>query len=123
MFIESIGRPDLRDNAEEFALELYDSLHNKVLKLPTETIVFPTHHGTSVVPDDGIFSTTIGKTREHDVLKLSKEEFVKQVVSIAVPRPMNYQRIIQINKGSIPLTQDEIPDLELGPNRCSISGV
>ena len=123
LFIESIGRPDLRDNAEDFALELYDSLHNKLLKLPSETIVFPTHHGTSVVPVNGVFSTTIGKTKEHDVLKLSKEDFVKQVVSITVPRPMNYQRIIQINKGSIPLTPDEIPDLELGPNRCSISGV
>ena len=123
LFIESIGRPDLRDNAEDFALELYDSLHNKLLKLPSETIVFPTHHGTSVVPINGVFSTIIGKTKEHDVLKLSKEDFVKQVVSITVPRPMNYQRIIQINKGSISLTPDEIPDLELGPNRCSISGV
>ncbi|MCH9657969.1 MBL fold metallo-hydrolase [archaeon] len=123
LFIESIGRPDLRDNAEDFALELYDSLHNKLLKLPSETTVFPTHHGISVVPVNDVFSTTIGKTKEHDVLKLSKEDFVKQVVGVAVPRPMNYQRIIQINKGSVPLTPDEIPDLEMGPNRCSISGV
>jgi len=123
LFVESIGRPDLRDNAEVFALELYDSLHNKLLKLPSDTIVFPTHHGMSVVPVNGVFSTTIGKTRKHEILKLSKEDFVKQVVSIAVPRPMNYQRIIQINKGSIPLTPSDVPDLELGPNRCSISGV
>lgn len=122
LFIESIGRPDLRDNAEEFALDLYDSLHNKLLKLPSDTIVFPTHHGTSVDSINGVFSTTIEKTKQHDILNLSKEEFVKQVVSITVPRPMNYQKIIQINKGSVPLTQSEVPDLELGPNRCSISG-
>ena len=122
LFIESIGRPDLRDNAEDFALDLYESLHNKLLKLPLETKVFPTHHGPSVASENGAFLTTIGRTKEHEVLKLSKEEFVKQVVSIAVPRPMNYQRIIQINKGSIPLAQSEIPDLEMGPNRCSISG-
>ena len=123
LFIESIGRPDLRDNAEDFALDLYDSLHNKLLKLPRETKVFPTHHGSSVDSVNGVFLTTIEHTKEHEVLKLSKEDFVKQVVSIAVPRPMNYQKIIQINKGSIPLTLSEIPDLELGPNRCSISGV
>jgi len=123
LFIESIGRPDLRDNAEEFALELYDSLHNKLLKLPSDTIVFPTHHGPLVNSVNGVFSTTIEKTKQHGVLKLSKEEFVKQVVSIVVPRPMNYQKIIQINKGSIPLTPSDVPDLELGPNRCSISGV
>ena len=123
LFIESIGRPDLRDNAEAFALDLYDSLHEKLLKLPSDTLVFPTHHGNSVNSVNGIFSTTIEKTKQHDVLKLSKEDFVKQVVGLSVPRPMNYQRIIQINKGSIPLTDSEVPDLELGPNRCSISEI
>jgi glyoxylase-like metal-dependent hydrolase (beta-lactamase superfamily II)/rhodanese-related sulfurtransferase len=123
LFIESIGRPDLRDRAEEFAHHLYDSLHNKLLKLPSDTIVFPTHHGPLVNSVNGVFFTTIEKTKQHEILKLSKEDFVKQVVSIVVPRPMNYQRIIQINKGSIPLTPSDVPDLELGPNRCSISGV
>ncbi|MBM2819244.1 MAG: Beta-lactamase domain protein [Nitrosarchaeum sp.] len=121
LFIESIGRPDLRDKAEEFAGQLYDSLHNKLLKLPSNMIVFPTHHGVSIKPVDEVFSTTIEKAKEHDILKLSKEEFVKQVVSVTIPRPMNYQKIIQINKGTIPLIQTDIPNLELGPNRCSIT--
>lgn len=123
LFIESIGRPDLRDNAEEFAHHLYDSLHNKLLKLPSETIVFPTHHGMAVIPENKVYSTTIEKAKQHDVLKLSKEAFVKHVVSITIPRPMNYEKIIQINKGTIPIIQTEIPDLELGPNRCSIAGI
>lgn len=94
LFIESIGRPDLRDNAEEFAVQLYDSLHNKLLRLSPDTVVFPTHHGASVTSVNGVFSTTIGKAKEHDVLKLSKEEFVKQAVDVSAPRPMNYQKII-----------------------------
>ncbi|MCV0392707.1 MAG: MBL fold metallo-hydrolase [Nitrosopumilus sp.] len=122
LFIESIGRPDLRDQAEEFANHLYDSLHNKILTLLPETLVFPTHHGVTVKPENGVYSTTIEKAKQHDVLQLSKDEFVKHIVSITVPRPMNYQRIIQINKGTIPLTLADIPDLELGPNRCSIAG-
>ena len=123
LFVESVGRPDLRDQAEEFALHLFDSLHNKLLKLEPDTLVFPTHHGQSVKPTNGIYSTTIEKTKQHDILKLSKEEFVKQVVGVTVPRPMNYQKIIQINKGTIPLVTTDIPDLELGPNRCSIAEV
>ena len=107
LFIESIGRPDLRDKAEEFAGQLYDSLHGKILKLAPETIVLPTHHGTTVKPVNGVFSTTIAKAKQHDVLKLSKDEFVKKVTSATVPRPMNYQKIIQINKGSIPLVQEK----------------
>ena len=122
LFVESIGRPDLRDQAEEFAKYLFDSLHNKLLKLKPDTTVFPTHHGQSVTPTNGIYSTTIKKAKQHDILKLSQKEFVKQVVGVTVPRPMNYQKIIQINKGSIPLVAIEIPDLELGPNRCSIAG-
>ena len=120
LFIESIGRPDLRDKAEEFAKDLYDSLHNKLLKLPPDTIVFPTHHGLSVKPENGKFSTTIEKAKMHSILQLSKDEFVKKVVSVTLPRPMNYQKIIQINKGSLPLVLADVPDLELGPNRCSI---
>ena len=122
LFIESIGRPDLRDNAEEFAGELYDSLHDKLLKLPSHTIVFPAHHGQTVKSDNGIFSTTIEKASKHDILQLSKEEFVRKVVGMTPPRPMNYQKIIQINKGSITLAQADVPDLELGPNRCSVAG-
>lgn len=122
LFIESIGRPDLRDNAQEFAGELYNSLHNNLLKLPSNTIVFPAHHGISVKPENGVFFTTIEKASKHEILQLSKEEFVKKVVGMTPPRPMNYRKIIQINKGSLPFVQKDIPDLELGPNRCSIAG-
>jgi len=122
LFIESIGRPDLRDKAEEFAGELYDSLHNKLLKLSLHTIVFPAHHGQTVKSENGVFSTTIERASKHEILQLSKEEFVKKVVGMTPPRPMNYQKIIQINKGSLPFATNEIPDLELGPNRCSIAG-
>jgi len=122
LFIESIGRPDLRDKAEEFAGELHDSLHNKLLKLAPHTIVFPAHHGQTVKPENGVFSTTIEKASKHEILQISKEEFVKKVVGMTPPRPMNYQKIIQINKGSLSFTANDIPDLELGPNRCSIAG-
>lgn len=121
LFVESIGRPDLRDKAKEFASDLYESLHNKLLKLPPGTVVFPAHHGESVKSQNGVFSITIDEAKNHDILKLSKEDFVKEIVNLSIPRPMNYQKIIQINKGSEPLVVENIPDLELGPNRCSVS--
>ena len=123
LFVESIGRPDLRDKAEEFAADLYESLHNKLLKLPPEIMVFPAHHGELVKSQNEVFSITIDKAKNHDILKLSKEDFIKEIVNLSIPRPMNYQKIIQINKGSEPLVAENIPDLELGPNRCSVSGV
>lgn len=120
LFVESIGRPDLRDKADEFAAELYITLHDKLLSLPQDTMVFPTHHGEGVKTVNDAFYSTIGKSKKLPWLDLSKQEFVSKVVSITVPRPMNYRKIISINKGEIELIHSEIPDLEIGPNRCAV---
>lgn len=120
LFVESVGRPDLRDKAAEFAAHLYGSLHNKLLKLPPHVVVLPAHHGEFVKPQSGVYSTTIEKAKTHHVLSLSKDDFVREIEKITLPRPMNYRKIIDINKGSAPLNRNEIPDLEIGPNRCSI---
>jgi glyoxylase-like metal-dependent hydrolase (beta-lactamase superfamily II) len=121
LFVEGIGRPDLRDQAEEFATKLYDTLHNKLLKFGDDVKIFPTHHGEGVNPTkDGIFYTTVQNAKKLPLLDLGQAEFVSKVVSITTPRPMNYSMIIKINKGVIPISSEQIPDLEMGPNRCSI---
>jgi glyoxylase-like metal-dependent hydrolase (beta-lactamase superfamily II) len=121
LFVEGIGRPDLRDQAEEFAAKLYDTLHNKLLKFGDDVKIFPTHHGEGVNPTkDGIFYTTVQNAKKLPLLDLGQAEFVSKVVSITTPRPMNYSMIIKINKGVIPISSEQIPDLEMGPNRCSI---
>ena len=59
LFVESVGRPDLADRAEEFAHDLYRSLHEKVLALPGKTLVLPAHYGDEVVvrPDQPVGAT------------------------------------------------------------------
>ena len=121
LFVESIGRPDLRDNAEEFAEQLYNTLHKRLLILPEKTMVFPTHHGENVESVNNAFYSTIGKSKNLPLLDISKQEFLKKVVSMVAPRPMNYQKIIAINKGEVELIQSDIPDLEMGPNRCAVN--
>ncbi|MBI5698594.1 MAG: MBL fold metallo-hydrolase [Thaumarchaeota archaeon] len=121
LFVEGIGRPDLRDQAEEFAAKLYDTLHNKILKFPDNTKIFPTHHGEGIAPTkDGLYYTNTKNAKTLPLLDLGQPEFVSKVVSITTPRPMNYSMIIKINKGVIPVSPMQIPDLEMGPNRCSI---
>ena len=120
LFVESIGRPDLRDNAEEFTEELYDSLHNKLLKLPHYTMVFPTHHGENVQSKNDAFYSTIHQSKKLPWLDILKQEFIKKVVAITRPRPMNYRKIITVNKGALKLVHSEIPDMEIGPNRCAV---
>jgi hypothetical protein len=44
------------------------------------------------------------------------------LVTLTVPpKPMNYNIIISINKKMLPYDEVQIPDLEAGPNSCSIS--
>jgi glyoxylase-like metal-dependent hydrolase (beta-lactamase superfamily II)/3-mercaptopyruvate sulfurtransferase SseA len=96
LFVEGIGRPDLRDQAEEFAAKLYDTLHNKLLKFGDDVKIFPTHHGEGVNPTkDGIFYTTVQNAKKLPLLDLGQAEFVAKVVSITTPRPMNYSMIIK----------------------------
>lgn len=120
LFVESIGRPDLRDKAEEFTEDLYNTLHEKLLKLPSNTMVFPTHHSQDVEPIKDAFYSTIEQSKKLPWLDISKQEFIRKVVAITLPRPMNYQKIIAVNKGELELKKSEIPDLEIGPNRCAI---
>ena len=49
LFLESVGRPDLADQAESFAHNLYRSLHERVLPLTDDIMVFPAHYGVGEV--------------------------------------------------------------------------
>ena len=120
LFVESIGRPDLKDEAEEFTEQLYNTLHEKLLNLPDETLMFPTHHGENADTTNGAFYTSIEKSKKLPWLDIPKQEFIKKVVAITRPRPMNYRKIIAVNKGELELVNSEIPDLEIGPNRCAV---
>jgi glyoxylase-like metal-dependent hydrolase (beta-lactamase superfamily II) len=39
IFVDSIGRPDLRDKAEEFAENLYNTIQQKIMKLPDDIVI------------------------------------------------------------------------------------
>ena len=128
LFVDGVGRPDLRDKAKEFANLIYETLHNKILTLEDS------HDGYSIIVLPGHFdkdrkageliSTTISKVREHvGLLKLPREEFIERIILQVMPTPPNYRKIILINKGdiSIPVSKSDVYELEIGPNRCSIS--
>ena len=50
LFIGEVGRPDLspKHSAQELASLLYDSLHNKLLKLPDSVEIYPAHGAGSL---------------------------------------------------------------------------
>ncbi len=122
LFLESVGRPDLADDAEVFARHLYKSLHDRVLHLSDDIMVFPAHYGASVEVRSGEYvAAPLGELRRKlAVLAVGEEEFVAWAIARVKDRPPNYREIVRINAGrTSPSTAS--PDLEIGPNRCAIA--
>ncbi|MEP7147778.1 MAG: rhodanese-like domain-containing protein [Acidobacteriota bacterium] len=89
LFIGDVGRPDLIGSkgftAEEMGGMLYDSLREKILKLPDETEVYPAHGAGSLCGKSLSKETwsTLGEQRKtnYALKELSKEEFIKIVAA------------------------------------------
>lgn len=123
LFINGIGRPDLRDKASDFAAALYDSLH-KILNMDENTIVFPAHFENNIKIGESIPTTlaTI-KISIGSLLFIDKVRFIERITANTTPTPKSYKDIISINKNNnteLP-SVNEIHELEIGPNRCNIS--
>ncbi|ADD07244.1 rhodanese domain protein / beta-lactamase domain protein (plasmid) [Natrialba magadii ATCC 43099] len=126
LFIESVARPDLEEGdegAEDAAKQLYESLQERVLSLPDDTLIGGAHFSDSAVPaDDDTYTAPIGQL-ESDMAALTMDEadFVELILSDMPPRPANYEDIIATNLGQQAADDEEAFELELGPNNCAAS--
>ncbi len=126
LFVESVARPDLEegdDGAPEAAAQLYESLQERVLTLPDETLIGGAHFSDAAEPaEDGTYTAPIGQlVDEMDALTMDKDEFVDLILSDMPPRPANYEDIIPTNLGQQEADDEEAFELELGPNNCAAS--
>jgi hydroxyacylglutathione hydrolase len=89
LFIGDVGRPDLRASlgwtANDLGAHLYDSLHNKLLTLPDEALVYPAH-GAGSLCGKQLSSDTVSSLRDQRRLNyalqpMSKEEFIRLVTA------------------------------------------
>ena len=97
LFIGDVGRPDLRAamgySAAELANLLYDSLRDKLLRLPDETLVYPAHGAGSLCGKNLSAETvsTIGVQRQYNyaLQPMSKNEFL-EIVTAEQPEAPSY---------------------------------
>jgi glyoxylase-like metal-dependent hydrolase (beta-lactamase superfamily II)/rhodanese-related sulfurtransferase len=126
LFIESVARPDLEegdDGAPDAARQLYETLQERVLTLPDDTLVGGAHFSDAAeAAADGTYTAPIGKlVDEMDALTMERDDFVELILSDMPPRPANYEDIIPTNLGQQTADDDEAFELELGPNNCAAS--
>ncbi|MEO5718261.1 MAG: MBL fold metallo-hydrolase [Chthoniobacterales bacterium] len=112
LFVNDVGRPDLRDGDEDpsaLAGKLYDSLHEKVLTLPDDVKVYPSHGAGSLCGraiSDAPF-TLVGQERKLNWAMQIKDraEFVRQMIDNLPARPAYFSYDVDLNlKGAGPLS-------------------
>jgi rhodanese-related sulfurtransferase/glyoxylase-like metal-dependent hydrolase (beta-lactamase superfamily II) len=89
LFIGDVGRPDLRASlgwsANDLGSHLYDSLHNKILRLPDETLVYPAHGSGSLcgknLSSDTVSTLGVQRLMNYALQPMTKEEFVRLVTA------------------------------------------
>ena len=126
LFIESVARPDLEEGDEgapDAARTLYESLQDRVLTLPDDTLIGGAHFSDAAVPaEDGTYTAPIGElVEEMDALTMDEDDFVEVILSDMPPRPANYEEIIATNLGQNAVDDEKAFTLELGPNNCAAS--
>jgi glyoxylase-like metal-dependent hydrolase (beta-lactamase superfamily II)/rhodanese-related sulfurtransferase len=122
LFVECVGRPDLRDRAGEFAAELYTTCRERLHGLPDDLVVLPGHHGPDVAPAFGqaVMAPLGALRRSIHLFHLSRYEFIRYVTTNLPDRPANTRQIVRLNREGATYELREVEALEEGANRCAV---
>lgn len=104
LFIGDVGRPDLRASlgwtASQLGGYLYDSLHNKLMTLPDETLVYPAHGAGSLcgknLSSDTVSSLGDQRRFNYALQPMSKRDFIRIVTADQPDAPayFNYDAVL-----------------------------
>lgn len=122
LFVGDVGRPDLRAalgwSAEELGRMLYDSVHEKLLPLPDETLVYPGHGAGSLCGKNISTATvsTMGEQRRYNyaLQPMTRDEFVRIVTADQPDSPSYFTYDAVLNTKERP-TLEETLARELRP--------
>ena len=106
LFIGDVGRPDLAVKShltkEDLAAHLYDSLHNKIMPLADDVIVYPAHGAGSACGKNMSKETfdTLGHQKQvnYALKAATKEIFIKEVTEGLLPPPFYFPKNVMLNK-------------------------
>ena len=124
LFVDAVGRPDLEEGdtgARNAAHTLHDSLKRAILgQFGGDVLVCPAHHGSGIGFDGEAIVAGLGDLGTRlAILGRAEDEFVKTVLASLGAKPPNFETIIAINEGKVPLADLDPLDVEAGPNRCA----
>ncbi len=113
LLVGDAGRPDLHAHGEhtveEMARTLYRSLTERLLALPDDLVLYPSHYSGSVC-GRGLSAnpvSTIGFERRHNTALqfASEDEFVQALTTDIPPAPEHQAAIVAANRSGRPLAE------------------
>src|SRR4051812_15108238 len=116
LFIGDVGRPDLRASlgwsADQLASMLYDSLHDKLLPLPDDTLVYPAH-GAGSLCGKNLSTDTVSTLREqrrynYALQPMSRERFIEIVTADQPDTPAYFTYDAVLNSRERPTLDDAL---------------
>jgi len=123
LFHESVGRVELGVEAgledtdvEENAATLYESLQ-RLLGRDGDPLVLPAHDPGS--PDPPVTARLSDVVERNADLGRDRTAFVEKLSSDIPDHPPNFQRVKGVNVGAEDVPEEELAELESGPNRCA----
>lgn len=117
LLVDAVARTDLvaPERTEELARSLWRSLHERVLSLPDDVVVHPTHGAGSFcsAPAGGDRVTTIGRERAANPLLASPDEdaFVERLLAGYGSYPPYFLQLRERNRRGPAVLGSPLPDL------------
>src|SRR5580698_519820 len=121
LFIGDVGRPDLspRHTPAQLAGLMYDSLHDRLMKLNDGVLVYPAHGAGSLCGKNmrAERSSTIGTERltNYALQIKSKDEFIAQLTSNLPARPEYFLKDAEMNRTGATALSDLAPLRAIAP--------
>jgi glyoxylase-like metal-dependent hydrolase (beta-lactamase superfamily II)/rhodanese-related sulfurtransferase len=122
LFIGDVGRPDLMASlgitADELAGMLYDSLHQKLLPLPDDTLVYPAHGAGSMcgknLSTDTVSPLGVQKRYNYALQPMNKADFIRLVTADQPDAPAYFTYDAMLNRQERPTLEQALAQ-ELKP--------
>jgi rhodanese-related sulfurtransferase len=113
--VGAVGRTDLTgdDRRDPLARSLHRALHERILTLPDDLAVYPTHGAGSFcsAPGGGDRTTTIGRERAtNPLLALAEDDFVDTLLAGLGSFPGYFRRLPEVNQRGLPVHRS-VPSL------------
>jgi glyoxylase-like metal-dependent hydrolase (beta-lactamase superfamily II) len=122
LFVQSVGRPDLGGQGDEWARLLWRSLEDVRRRWPRELLVLPAHYSTELErrSDGSVGARMDVVLGTNPPAAMDQATFLRWIAEHDTPPPDIYRTIKLTNLGLHNLAEADVEAAEAGPSQCAV---